>query len=382
MPLGYCPAILQSLRDLADPNAPSQKITPAGALYAVNDPQTRVGVPLQIGTDTGHLLGADGSDNPMFTGVDTLGRPSVNVKYYAPNQATVQSTKDCTSNGTPVMSETPFTLTFYKQKTITFTLQRLARLCEEATKIARLGVGNSVQKWGLNTPLMNEVALVIEGEMRNLVAAINIDIWTRLVASIGTSAGNISGGVPVATTKAVTLLEANGSLALNGYQVMDNDRLLNETVGKPMLIGGSLVNNFVRLMKWGCCNNDGVDWSKVFAEAPFIPYYDNYADTALGAGQFLVVEPGAVQFVKHNFYKGIFGQKHGVSEYGTYIDRRLPGIEFDLEVRAANCPIPSLDVVISLYYDVFARPAAFAAGDPLTGNRGIYRYTAVQTPAA
>lgn len=375
MPLGYCPAMLMALRNIVTPNSATEKITSAGALYAVLDPQNYQGQRIETGlsTGTGHLLGVDITDSAMFAGVDTLGKPVVNLKYYAPNQGTIQSVKDCAGAVAPVVSETSFSMQFYKQKTLKFRFAQLARLCEDATKQFVAGSSNSIQKWGVNTPTMNEVAMVIEGEMRGLVAAINADMWTRLVAGIGTNAA--SGD---ALSRVVDVLNADGSPNYLGYNTLLTDWMLNETVGKPIIVGGTTFNSFAMLQKWACCNNSGIDWNAAFNTNPMMPYFDPLADTALGAGQFLMIAPGSVQFVKHNFYKNaeMYGRKFGTSEYGTMVDRRLPGIEFDLEVREVNCPDPFLEVVISLNYDLFVNPATFGAGDVLTGNRGVYRYTA------
>lgn len=377
MPLGYCPAFLLSLRNLAGINAPSLKITGPGALYALLDAQN-VGDPIDVGQN-GHVRGADNTDSARYAGTDTLGKPVVNVKYKIPNQASVQSVIDCTSNGTPVDAETQFTLQFFKQKTMTFRLARIQNLCEEASKVAALGAGNSVGLWSAsnNTPLMNEVAQTIEGEMRNLVSAINADLWTRLVAGIGTNAGllDVDGITPLATSQSVALTNSDGSINYTGYNKLMQDWTLNEAEGKPIVIGGTKFNAFALLQKWGCCTNSGIDYAKVFQDTPMMYYFDRIADSALGAGQFLMIAPGSVKFVKHNRYEGMFAKKHGISEYGSYRDRRLP-ITFDLEVRESSCPDPSLDVTISLWYDVFINPAVFPTGDILAGNRGIYRYTA------
>jgi hypothetical protein len=378
MALGYCPAMLLSLRNLVGNNSPSTKITGPGLLYALLDPQT-TGDSIDFGSN-GHLIGADNTDAARYAGVDTFGKPIVNIKYKVPNQAGIQSVIDCAINGTPVDSESQFALQFFKSKSIYFDFARIQNLCEDASKVAALGVGNSVVQWGSvnNSPLMNEVAQTIEGEMRGLVAALNADAWTRIAAGIGTNGGNldVDGITPLATTQSVTLTNADGSINYTGFNKIMQDAMLNETTGKPIIVGGSKFNSFALLQKWGCCSNSGIDYAKVFQDSPMMFYFDRIADSALGAGQFLVMEPGSAQFVKHNRYAGYFAKKHGISEYGQYRDRRLP-ITFDLEVAETNCPRPGLQVTISLMYDVWVKPPVFATGDILAGNRGIYRYTAV-----
>lgn len=375
--LGYCPSLLLALRNLNPQNTASKKISAAGALYGLLDPQT-TGDPIEVG-DNGHVRGADNTDAARYAGVDTFGKPIMNIKYKVPNQATVQSTIDCTSNGTPVDTESQFSLQLYKQKTITFDFARIQNLCSDASKLAAKGQGNSIGLWTANnnSPLMNEIASTVEGEMRNFIAAINADVWTRLIAGIGTSGGNLDGtsGLPLAVTQSVTLTNADGSINYNGFNKLFQDWMVNENEGKPIVIGGNKFNAYALASRFGCCSNSGIDYAKVFTENPLMYYYDRTADTALGAGQFLVLSPGSAQFVKHNRYTDYFGKKHGTSEYGLYKDSRLP-ITFDLEVRENNCPRPTIDVVISLWYDVWVQPAVFAAGDILTGNTGLYRYTA------
>jgi hypothetical protein len=377
MALGYCPSLLLSLQNLNTINAPSKKITGPGALYALLDAQN-TGDPIEFG-DNGHVRGADNTDSARYSGTDTFGKPIMNIKYKVPNQAAVQSVIDCTSNGTPVDSEQAFALQFYKQKTITFDFARIQNLCSDASRLASKGVGNSVSQWTANnnSPLMNEIASTVEGEMRNLVAAIDADVWTRLVAGIGTNGGNLDtdGTTPLAATQSVTLTNSDGSINYVGFNKLMQDWMYNEAEGKPIVVGGAKFNAFALLQKWGCCSNSGIDYAKVFQDAPMMYYFDRVADTALGAGQFLMIAPGAAKFVKHNRYTDYFGKKHGTSEYGLYRDSRLP-VTFDLEVRENNCPRPTIDVVISLWYDVWINPAVFATGDILAGNRGIYRYTA------
>lgn len=126
---------------------------------------------------------------------------------------------------------------------------------------------------------------------------------------------------------------------------------------------------------YGCCSQDGVDYGRVYQDAPNMFYFDPTADTALGADQFLMFAPKAMQLVKHNRYQpGLINGEVGVSEYDTFRDSRLP-MTWDIEVRIENCPLPTLVVTISLWYDLWAQPAVWNNG-VLSGNRGIFRYRA------
>lgn len=371
MALGYCPALLLSLDGLSTPNAASEKIGNIGALYAMLDPQN-TGVFPGIDEGNGHYK-SDGTDAARYAGVDTFGKPIVNIKHYVPNQATVQSVIDCASNGTPVNAETQFTLQFFKQKTFSLDLARLAALCAEASSVVKIGQGNSIERINLNTSLMNEVAGIMQGEMRGLAAAMNADVWTRLVAGIGVNAAQGD-----ALTRVVDLINADGSANYVGFNTLLTDQMINEVSGKPIIIGGTMFNSFAMLQKWSCCSQSGIDWNAAFAANPLMPYFDPTADTALGAGQFLMIAPGSVKFASHNKNKlpALFGKKFDNKYFGTFVDKRIPGLEFNIEVAENACPHPVLDVTISLHYDVWVKPAIFGAGDTLTGNRGVYRYTA------
>lgn len=371
MALGYCPALLLSLEGLASPNSASEKIGNVGALYAMLDPQNTGRFP-SIDNGNGHMT-SDTTDAARYVGVDTFGKPIVDIKHYVPNQATVQSTIDCASNGTPVNAQTQFSLQFYKQKTFSLDFARLANLCSDASSVVRLGQGNSIDRINLNTSLMNEVALIMQGEMRGLATAINADIWARLVSGIGVNASQGD-----ALTRVVDLINADGSANYLGLNTLMIDQLNNEINGKPILIGGSMINSFAMLQKWACCSQSGIDWNAAFAANPMMTYFDPTADTALGAGQFLMIAPGSVKLATHNKNKlpALFGKKFDNKYFGTFVDKRLQGLEFNIEVAENACPHPVLDVTISLHYDLWVNPATFGAGDTLTGNRGVYRYTA------
>lgn len=73
--------------------------------------------------------------------------------------------------------------------------------------------------------------------------------------------------------------------------------------GQFAMIGGAIVNKILQFNKWTGLNAAGVDMSKVSAVNPY-PFYDRNFETTFGEKDFIVLAPGATQFVTWNKYKG------------------------------------------------------------------------------
>jgi hypothetical protein len=126
-------------------------------------------------------------------------------------------------------------------------------------------------------------------------------------------------------------------------------------------------------------------------------FFDQAAQTILGADQFVVVEPNTVQIVEYMQFTGFkAGQKPGSSIFGTLalpmqVGTEVLPIEFDFQLKYVECPTSSIDqyygtnitlqkgwvLILSKKCGLFQLPAdSYSAIDPMVNVNGVFRYHA------
>jgi len=257
------------------------------------------------------------------------------------------------------------------------TIDVLERYCDDLLAFEREGTDE-------NLPLFKAFNQEIMAKMNGLRLCIN----ERLIAMMLVNAGiNVATGVNTPTT--VTMLDGtNGAKFELGIQEFIEDMQVNEIPGTPGVIGSGILSRFNTSMALGCCNFSGLDWAAMAASAPWQYYFDTEVGTISGdANEFLVLSPGAVQFVYFN--RSVIparqeGSRHGTTLYGMLADPFVPGLIYDLSIKQNDCAAgeydPSWTIAISLRFDLAYIPTdAFSVDDDLYGWNGIFRYIAAQS---
>lgn len=363
MSLGYCPALLRSIESIAGENAPSRKLHVAGFLAMTFCCQNSSVSPINDG------FSADGQQRTLTVSYRT--RPVL---------AQVQDEDDCDVNNIPVKSEWDLGAMRHKQYSFFISDDQISRYCAEFA--ASVQVGNPA-----TTMMREHYDLFLEGA--NIVLrAINVDLVTLASTQFGE---NINTGSSAARTiniaqTPVMDLDAGIIQLLQDFQD-------NEICGNPCIVGGGLIAAWEKTLALACCNNAGLDFSRLGIPRIF---FDKDTQTVWGANQFGAFAPGSVKFISRNKYVGPYAGQKGTSIFFTVAlpvnefgcaDECLRDLVFDVQMKYIDCPT-SVDVqdsavvvnrgwqvIISKTYSLWVQPDdAYAATDPLVDTNGALRY--------
>lgn len=363
MPLGYCPALLKTIESIAGENAPSRKLHVAGFLAMTFCCQNSSVSPLQDST------GPDGAQRTLT--VSYTQRPVLSQ---------VQDEDDCDINNLPTKSE--WSLGPWRNKQYSFFVsdELIQKYCSEFSESVAVGMPA--------TRVMREqYDRILEGA--NIVLkAINRDIVTLAGTQFGLNVVTHSAAartIDIAKTPTVDLSA--------GVVRLFQDFQDNEICGDPCIVGGGLFSAYNIAQQIMCCNNAGMDFSRLGMPRFF---FDKDTQDIWGANQIGAFAPGSVKFVSRNKYEGKFAGQKGnsvfftmalpVNEFGCAPDC-LNDLVFDVQMKYIDCPTSvtvngsattlnrGWQFIISKNYQLWVQPqTAYRVDDPLFQTNGALRY--------
>lgn len=209
---------------------------------------------------------------------------------------------------------------------------------------------------------------VINGELDLFFKVLN----KKLLALQASGFGTFNGGDDY---KSVVLLKGNnGAPNFKGEaDIMEYFEDL-DTMGRPIVVGGGNLSQYVRQVGIGCCNADGIN----LAQAGNLDFYkDRFVESILGANAFIGLVPGMVQLLTWNKYKGEYAKESKTFSHGTIVDP-VTGIEVDMKWHYDDCAD-----FYSLFFGVtyglhFIPDDSFKAADELFGYNGSLKFVGVQ----
>lgn len=333
---GIC---VEKLMDLADikgnVNDPLFKRSPLGWIEAVTSPLNKTGV--EITTQEGAK------------------EKSVRIKWMQRDiQTQVRTSADssCTDGDYADFDEETISLSNYVRRSMKFKTSEIKKICEG------------------------------RGDFMKIRMKAAFDAITREINETGLTDQALNFGINVrtgsATASDLTVFpNATGAPNARPLQIMKNDyNVRNQFVGTMILIGAGNAYDYWTTLEASCCNDGGVDMLALSNRLGWSPFIDTQMETVLGTNHFMVMEPGAVQFLTFNDYVGEDATSAGASvARGTIKDPRT-GIVYDLKVLQDDCS-DDWTVIISLTYDFWFTPISqYHFDDPLRGTRGTLRYRA------
>lgn len=361
---GYCPALLRSIEQIAGENAPSRKLHVAGMLAMTFCCQNSSVSPINDG------YAADGTQRPLT--VSYTQRPILSQ---------VQDEDDCDINNLPTKSEWNIAALSHKQYSWFMSDEQISKYCSEFSQ--SVAVGNP------STRMMREhYDRFVEGA--NIVLrAINRDLVTQASTQFG---NNVITGNPSART--INVPQTPSMNVSTGMIQLLRDFQENEICGDPCIVGGGLFAGVNLANEIACCNNAGLDMSRLGLPRFF---FDKDSQSIWGANSIGVFAPGSVKLITRQKYVGMGAGEKGnsifftialpVAEFGCAQDC-LGDLVFDVQMRYIDCPT-SLTVngtaqtlnrgwqfIISKEYALWVQPtSAFRVTDPLGGTNGTLLYT-------
>lgn len=364
MALGFCPALLKHIVEIAGDNAPGRKMHVAGMLAMTFCCQNSSVSPINDQFEAGH-------------------RRTLTIKYRRrPTVSDTQTEENCDINVQPGYLEWTVPALSFRSYSFHIADDLIRQYCVDASRM--VSAGNPA------TAVMAEVYdLIVEGA-NVVLAGINQDLVTQQATEFG---ANVAAGG--ATTKFININQDGDKLILDdGIVDMMQDFQENEICGEPCIVGGGLFSAYTRAQAIACCNSAGIDMSKTGLPRFF---FDKDSQTIWGANSIGVFAPGSVKFVGYNQFVGSFaGEKPGgsifttlplpVNEFGC-ADDCLRDLRLDMQLKYIDCPttidvagVPTTvnrgwQVILSKYFTLWTQPDnAFDTGDPLEGTNGTLKY--------
>lgn len=363
MPNGYCPALLKTIESIAGENAPSRKLHVAGFLAMTFCCQNSSVSPLQDAS------GPDGHQRTLT--VSYTQRPTLSM---------VQTEDDCDINNLPTKSEWGLGPWRHQQYSFFVPDSLIQLYCTEFSD--SVSVGRPATK-----VMREQYDRILEGA--NIVLkAINRDIVTLAGTQFGLNVVTHSAAARTINIAQTPVVDLSAGVVRLFQDFQDN-----EICGDPCIVGGGLMSAYNIAQQIMCCNNAGMDFSRLGMPRFF---FDKDSQDIWGTNQIGAFAPGSVKFISRNKYEGKFAGEFGDSVFFTM---RLPTAEFgcapdclddlvfDVQMRRINCPESNTingsattltrgwQFIISKDYQLWVQPqTAYRVDDPLFQTNGALRY--------
>lgn len=370
---GLAQALLITSREAFRSATPIEKVTTPGYLqYLLQNNKPRI---IEAGKDDGTGYVRDVKIRYRQRGV-----PGKTV-----------TTDDCSIQGRPVYLETLVPATSFRALGLAFEDDQIATFEKDA--LAQMAKGTPEM-----TGIMKDIWEGIVEQMNGVFADINNDLLALQAANFGKHTVSGSNAARVVN---FPLNATNNDLNSGMTQVMA-DAMANEMkLAGAVIVGSGLVNNYFiqHAANAKSAAQNGLNTAQL-ALPNF--YYDPYAQAALGANQFALLEKDAVQFVNPCRFRG---PKAGLKGGDFFMTLKFPitdslgqgslgDFEFDVQLTYRTCPgelqigaagagNPPVQlgrgwniILMSSYQPVFIPADSYGATDRLFGVNGTYRYSA------
>jgi hypothetical protein len=334
---GLCSNLQQNLNAVAGQNAPSLKRDRVGYLDALMSDENRAGFEaIQIPTN-GKYRGVQ--INYIQRGTDD----SINLTC----------TNNCDVDQVIEPLETIFNIeNCIETKGMGFSESDMRRLCEADS-------------------------VYTSNVMMAQINAMNVALNKQLLTEQSTNFGKFSDGTSL---KSVKLFEGttNAPRSIAAAQITHELDMVGAS-GAPMIIGSGNFDLYAKTQQIACCNSTtGTDMARW---TDYMYFNDRFVEGVIGAGEFIVLAPNAVQLVTWNKYVGDYAKRNDVFEHGTITDP-FTGLTYDLKVHYDDCQDQWI-MKLSLNWGVFYLPSnSFAATDDNFGVNYTFNFKDCSTIVA
>jgi hypothetical protein len=354
MALGYCPSLLIGIEEVAKNNDPQFKLDPIGFTEALQQPENASASVKGYDVGNGHQV-------------------DVRVKYLQRStESDVKTTADCNFGTHKPYKETTVSISDYVEIDIALAEEEVRLYCSQASDLKKFGM----------TTLMYDHVLRVMSSLNGVRSKMNRNLVSTMANNFDPHPGSSS------SAKDVTMLgkTATGATALqapiwDGWNDIMQDYETAGLSGKPLVIGFGNFNRWNRTLGYACCNDAGVDASRLPSEYSY--FRDLVAPSEWGANNIAVLAPGVVQLITYNKYRGTFvteGNKFALERF-TIPDPTVPNLLWDAKLEFDSCT-EVYNLKLSLTHGLFVLPNdSYAANDRLYYGgsiTGAFRYNVLQ----
>lgn len=358
--LGFCPAIMYQIEQIAEQNAPSRKMHIAGFLAMLFCCQNSSVSPINDNYQGGHTRGLTVSYRRRFVLGD------------------VQNDANCDINTQPGELEWNVPALLHRQTSFHIADDLIRQYCQDASNMRDAGAPP--------TQVMQKVYELIVDAANIVMKAVNRAAVVAMATEFGVNTTTNS-----STGKVINISRNGNDYALdNGIVEMMADIPENEICGEPCLVGGGIFNNYTQAQAISCCNAAGLDLGR--ATIPRF-FFDKDTQVIWGADTVGMFAPGSVKFISRQMYVGPWAGQRGLSWFTTLPlpvnefgcpDECLRDLVLDMQLRYNDCAADDgnggtiqrgWQVIISKDFALWVQPDnAYAATDPLFGTNGTLKY--------
>lgn len=359
MALGFCPAILRHIEEIAGENAPSRKMQIAGFLSMLLCCQNSSVSPINDGYQNGHSR-------------------TLTVRYSRrPVISDVQDEENCDINTMPGYLEWTLPGLLHRQISFGIEYDTVRQYCEDASAMRSAGAPA--------TRVMQEVWDRIVEHINTLLRSINTALVTQQATEFGRNVDTNS------YTKFINISSNGDSFILdNGMIDMMHDFRKNQFCGDPCIVGAGIYSAYDQAHAMQCCRAAGIDMSRMSVPRFF---YDDTTETIWGQNSIGAFAPGSVKFISFLQNVGNFGGAMATSQFAVIpfpveefgcADDCLRDLMVDMQVKEFDCPTEvspgqfmnrGVQVILSKKFSLWTQPDnAYQAGDPLFGTNGTLKY--------
>jgi len=240
---------------------------------------------------------------------------------------------------------------------------------------------------GTQEQLNQRLAREIEDASRNVREQIDNGLFAAANTSVG---ANPAQGVGKGGFATIELLNSDGTVSAENFDVIKNDQEDNYMVGDAGIVGKGKARKYMNRLAVGGVNDGGVDVNAVMEEFGMAIFKDSDTLSVLGnEDDILVFYPGLAQYYSFQYYNGSdFALVTPDSSQKTVItDSVYPQLRYDFKMKYDDgCSTGSGQLgawtgTLSTYYDLWTAPEeAFGEGyaNNLNDFTGIVKYRVTQ----
>lgn len=203
----------------------------------------------------------------------------------------------------------------------------------------------------------------------------NATTLATLAGAFGTGDTNQDGTAILLDDKVVSTKKADGSIDIGAYEEIKYSAINAGYSTIPFVFGFGEAYKYFTRVDAGCCANDGLDLGTYAINNQIVFMADKKVETAFGAGKFVSLAAGAVQWLNWLEYAGPRGINMIDSENykQTVITDPKTGMSFDLTLTN-DCG--DWIINIKLANKLVGLPAdMYAVGDAFEGVTFVNKYT-------
>jgi hypothetical protein len=222
----------------------------------------------------------------------------------------------------------------------------------------------------------SRVLAIMDG-LTKKIGTINATQLALLTGKYGSGEASVTGGGTLKTIN--TLKTGTTDIDINAWSKIVRAAENAGFPGSPLVFGWGEIYEYVTKVKAGCCANQGVNIAEFASQNDLVFLKDKKIRTALGDENFLMLAPGAVQFLSWLEFEG----ERGINMIDTEIYKQTvitdprTGLRFDFQLKN-DCG--NIYVNIKLAHKLVGMPDdMFSAGDAFDGVKWVNEFAIVNS---